>query len=299
MTNPVTFQMPLQDWGVNGQRCSLNMVPNQSPQLCIFTKNTEFLFTYRLNPMFYARWAIYAGIFLSIYLFTLLIRKIAQKQMQRRFDTQKKMTELQLKIVRNQMDPHFILNAINSIMASVDKKDGEKVNHALLAFSKLYRSLVLSADQIKRTLREEIDFTENYLAFEHFRIQDKFTYEISIDPSVNLDWNVPKMVIQSSVENSLKHGLLKRNGGGILNIRAYSKDHLLILEIEDNGVGRTLSQKGEIASTGKGQQIMEHFYDLYHQLTGIRVRSEILDLYNETGEPAGTKVQIFIPRQQG
>jgi hypothetical protein len=71
------------------------------------------------------------------------------------------------------MDPHFTMNAINAVIDAINREEKEQVRDNLLHFSKMYRSLVLSADKFKRTLREEIDFTENYLAL--FELYQRIT----------------------------------------------------------------------------------------------------------------------------
>jgi two-component system sensor histidine kinase YesM len=71
----------------------------------------------------------------------------------------------------------------------------------------MFRSLVLSGDKIQRSLAEELEFSRNYLELEKFRFRDRFDYRIEIDEQVNLNMLVPKMIIQSPVENAVKHGL--------------------------------------------------------------------------------------------
>jgi LytS/YehU family sensor histidine kinase len=201
------------------------------------------------------------------------------------------------------------MNAINAVVDAINREEKEQARDNLLHFSKMYRSLVLSADKIKRSLREEIDFTENYLALEKFRFGNRFTYNIRIDPDVDLGWEVPKMVIQSPVENAVKHGLRTKDvgcgawdvgrgtegEGGFILIRVRNEERALVLEITDNGVGREAAAKEGKTSTGKGMEIMEQFFDLYHKITGIRVQSNIMDLRDETGKAAGTKVVVIIP----
>ena len=193
------------------------------------------------------------------------------------------------------MDPHFTLNAINSVVDAINREEKEEARENLLHFSKMYRSLVLSADKIKRSLREEIDFTENYLALERFRFGQRFSYYIRINPDVELTWEVPKMVIQSPVENAVKHGLLDKTCGGIIEIHARHEDHKLILEITDNGAGRESSALAGKTSTGKGMEIMEQFFGLYYKITGTRVQSKVFDLQDEAGNASGTKVIVTIP----
>ena len=291
--DPVYLDLTVGDLRKN--HLSLKNIPGSTPALIFESDEMQYFIKYAHNPMYHMRWLVYAGIYLFVLLFALLIRRITQLQLQKRYDTEKKVTELQLKIVRNQMDPHFTFNAINSVMDSVNKAEKEKANAHLLAFSKMYRSMILSADKIRRTLKEEIEFTESYLALEQFRFQDRFAFQISVDPLVNIDWEVPKMVIQSPVENAVKHGLFHKSSGGVLKINIFSKDNSLVLEIEDNGVGRGKAGELGSSSTGKGLKIMDQFYDLYHQLTGIRVISSINDLFDEAGNPTGTKVIVTIP----
>ncbi len=263
--------------------------------ISLCTGNLQYLLSYQKNPFWQTRWGVWAAIWLAVFLFTLLIRKTTRIQLEKRFATEKKITELQLKIVRNQMDPHFTMNAINAVVDAIRREETDQACDNLLHFSKMYRSLVLSADKIKRTLREEIDFTENYLALEKFRFGNRFIYTIRINPDVDMNWEVPKMVIQSPVENAVKHGLLKKEAGGEIVIFARHEDRKLILEITDNGVGRAASAVEGKTSTGKGMEIMEQFFDLYHKITGIRVYSEIIDLNNPENEQNGTKVITIIP----
>jgi len=276
-------------------KVSLNKVKGSNPFIFISSVEHRCLLSYRKNPMYYSRWGAYGLIYLGILLFAFLIRKIQRVQLEKKYATEKKITELQMKIVRNQMDPHFTMNAINAVVDAISREKKEEARDNLLHFSKMYRSLVLSADKIKRSLHEELDFTENYLALEKFRFGNSFTYKIEVDPEVDKTWEVPKMVIQSPVENAVKHGLLKREPGGELFIRVYLNDNKLVLEITDNGIGREGSLKSEKSSTGKGIQIMEQFYELYYKITNIRVHSHITDLFDENGKPAGTKVIVWIP----
>jgi LytS/YehU family sensor histidine kinase len=255
----------------------------------------DYLISYDRNPMYYGKWGLYAGIYLIILLFTLLIRKIQRIQIEKRILIEKKITELQLKIVRNQMDPHFTMNAINSVIDAVNRQENEEAGLNLVLFSKMYRSLVLSADKIKRTLKEEIDFTENYLALERFRFRKKFDFTIVIDPKIDLQWEVPKMVIQSPVENAVKHGLYNKPSGGKIAIQAFVNGNILVLSVQDNGIGRDLAAQSEEKSTGMGTQIMDQFLGLYYTITGKKVTLHVEDLYDPGGNPCGTKVIIQIP----
>jgi len=293
-TNPSTISLELSD--LNKTTISLRKNKQATPLISITTGNLYYLLSYHVNPLWYTRWGIWAVIWVAVFLFTLLIRRIQKLQDEKRFATEKKITELQMKIVRNQMDPHFTMNAINAVVDAINREEKEEARDNLLHFSKMYRSLVLSADKIKRPLCEELEFTQNYLALEKFRFGNRFTYEIELDEEVDLFVEVPKMVIQSPVENAVKHGLLKRESGGQIHIHAYREKDKLILEITDNGIGREQSSKSEKTSTGKGTRIMEQFFDLYYKITGIRVTSEITDLNDADTGKTGTKVRTVVQR---
>ena len=274
---------------------SLKTAAGSPQQLVVSSGNLCYTLSYGHSPLYYLKWLIYLGIYMSVLLFTLVILKIQRNQILKSLATEKKITELQLKIVRNQMDPHFTMNAINAVVDAINQEEKEQARDNLLHFSQMYRSLVLSADKIKRSLREEITFTQDYLALEKFRFGNRFSYKIVVDPGVNQSWEVPKMVIQSPVENAVKHGLLNKEAGGVIMIHVGHEHHKLILEITDNGIGREASAVAEKTSTGKGMEMMNQFFELYHKITGIRVTSVVTDLRDAGGNPAGTKVLVTIP----
>ena len=102
----------------------------------------------------------------------------------------------------------------------------------------MYHSLVLSSDKIKRSLQEEIEFTENYLALEQFRFRDRFRFIIEIQPDVDMNAEVPKMVIQSPVKNAVKHGLQHKGGAGVIRITIRNEEKSLVIEVADHGIAR-------------------------------------------------------------
>ena len=292
LKDPVSIILPEANWSY--KKISVIIKPGNTPQISIFNGERELILAYKYNPFYYTRWAVYLAIFLAIYLFILLIRRIQRNQILKQQKTEKKITELQMKVVRNQMDPHFTMNAINSVISAINENEKEQATKHLIYFSKMYRHLVLTADKIKCTLAEELDFTRNYLTMEQFRFRDKFDFDFEIQPELNLNLEVPKMVIQSPVENAIKHGLINLPGKGHLTVRANTSDHILILEITDNGIGRANAAKLSQNSTGKGMKAMEEFLKLYQKVTGLKAETAIEDLTDKEGNPAGTKVTVKI-----
>jgi two-component sensor histidine kinase len=288
--------------GEKGVLFSMKQKSDNKPELYVQLGSSYNLFQYGKNDLYRFRFLLYAAVYLSILLFTLLVRKVQREQIRKKLQTERKITDLQLQIIRNQLDPHFIMNAINSIIASISDKEKEDAKKQLQHFSRLHRSLLLSSDQIQRSLQEEIEFTENYLALEKFRFRDKFDYRLSIEPVVNRNMLVPKMILQIHVENALKHGILPMDKQGLLTIGVFEQEDKLILEITDNGVGRYSSKEHETGSTGRGLAVMEQYSELFNRVHSGKITTTIEDLVGVSGRPEGTRVSItlsgFYEKQQ-
>lgn len=292
LDHPVALNINIE--GIEGISFTLKEQRGEPPQLYVESGDNHYLYSYAINPAYNLRYFIYAAIYASIVLFTFLVRKIQRDQLLQKEENEKKIVKMQLQLVRNQLDPHFIMNAINSIIASVSGENSDEAREQLLLFSKLHRSLLLSSEKIQQSLEDEIAFTRSYLSLEKFRFRDKFDFSFTIDPKVDLNTDVPKMILQIYVENALKHGILPledRPGHLTVNISDSHSNHL-VMEISDNGVGREFAAKNKRESTGKGLLIMEQYMLLYNQYLPGNIQSVINDLYNPEGLACGTKVII-------
>ncbi|MCD4730706.1 MAG: histidine kinase [Bacteroidales bacterium] len=266
----------------------------------VWSKNPDLVY-FEIIPAFWQTFAfrLSANILTLLLVLSIiyLFWNFRRRRRQRIEETEKQISELQLKTIRSQMDPHFTFNALNSISSVIYKGNKEKAYRYFTKFSKLIRSSLEVSDKISRTLEEEIDFTKNYLDLEKIRFRDQFEYSIDIQDAVNMESVVPKMIIQNYAENAVKHGLKHKEDNRKLKIEISTQDHLLKIIIEDNGVGRKQAEAFNEFSTGKGLQIMNNIYDLYFKLYKIKIEQEIEDIYDDTGNPAGTKVKVSIPLQ--
>jgi hypothetical protein len=292
LTNPLV--LAFNGNGHKGIVYSIKKTAGTAPQVFLQMGFHFLLFKYERNPRYNFRFLFFAGVYLSIFLFTLLVRKIQQVQLHKKQETEKKITNLQLQIVRNQLDPHFIMNAINSIIASITDENKEEARLQLLHFSKLHRILLLSSDRIYRSLREEIDFTENYLALEKFRFKDSFHFTIEVNPMVNLEIQIPKMILQIHAENAVKHGLLISGSGGSISIRVSEHDNGVVLEVIDNGKGREYARCHGTGSTGRGLAIMDQYQELFNRYQKGKIITEIKDIFDPDGNSHGTHVTITL-----
>lgn len=227
------------------------------------------------------------GIMIAILVYSMQShRKKAQKD--------KEFAELQLKTIKNQIDPHFTFNVINTVAGMVYKGNPDRTYDYFSRFAKLIRTSLENSDRLKVTLSEEIEFVKNYLELEKARYSDELEYTFHISPDVRLDTEVPKMIIQIFAENAMKHGLRHKKEDKRLSIRIYPLEQNLVIEIEDNGIGRLEASRIKDHSTGKGFEIILKLTELYHQLYNKMISFNVVDLFNEDQSSAGTRVDVII-----
>jgi len=198
------------------------------------------LFDYNINPVYRFRILIYIGIYAFLLGFILVIRKLYAIQLRKRYETEKKITALQLSSIKAQMEPHFVFNVINSIGSSIYREKKDEAYQLVVRFSSMVRSMLSTSDQLYRTLQEEIDFVTNFLELERQRFPELFSYSLILEDGLDREALVPKMIIQLHAENAVKHGIRPKGKDGMLEIRVKSDHDYLEISIRDNGIGGVL-----------------------------------------------------------
>jgi two-component system, LytTR family, sensor kinase len=241
------------------------------------------------------------GLFVLSLLVGLLLLSRAKINAKRRIsEMNRKISEITQANLRQQMNPHFIFNTLNSIQYYMYQHDKLATNNYLTKFSSLMRKVLENSQHTSVPLRDEMDALNLYLELEMIRFKDKFDYEINIDEEIDtLLYKVPTMLIQPYVENSICHGLMPGETKGSLKIDLKLKNDYISCTIEDNGIGReAASQKKKISEKNHnslGTQIIASRLDLVNALYGTSLKTIYTDLKNENGEPTGTRVEIQIP----
>ncbi len=238
--------------------------------------------------------SLYAIIFGVYSLFIWFIMHMQKKILHVNYQNKQTIAELKLKTIRNQLDPHFIFNAINAIAAAILKKDKETAYNYFSLFSKLLRSTMLYSDRMSRSLKDELDFTIQYLKIEKFRYRDKFEYSITVDENINVIQEVPGMIIQTFAETAITNGLMHRKTEGKLQIQIRKEKNELLATFKDNGVGIKTSEKLNKERAFKSLKIMDEFIDIFNNLNKTKITYEMVDL-NENEEFPGTLVTVKIP----
>ncbi|OPH46558.1 hypothetical protein BC351_13755 [Paenibacillus ferrarius] len=175
-----------------------------------------------------------------------LINDVYKLEFQKK-DLELERVQAELNYLQSQVDPHFLFNTLNAILVVCKKYRYEHVTEIIQNLSQILRRL-LSWKEDLVTVEEELSFTEMYLQIEKFRFQDRFHYELSIDESV-LSYRIPKMSIQSLVENSCKHGLQSVKGNRRIRISVQKAGMNLLMKVEDNGIGMNSAKLDEIVQS--------------------------------------------------
>jgi two-component sensor histidine kinase len=292
LSDPVEIDFPVQS---ENPIFSVKLNGNEKPQLSVSGDQEWKVFSYGINPVYRWRIGIYAGIYLIILGFILLIRKLYSIQLKKRYETEKKIAALQLSSIKAQMEPHFVFNVINSIGSSIYREKKDEAYNLVVRFSNMVRSMLSTSDQLYRTLQEELDFVTNFLELEKQRFPELYQYSVDVEEGTDRELLVPKMILQLHAENAVKHGLRPKGEGGVLQISVLAEEDYLVLCIRDNGIGRAAASKLTSQSTGKGMKILEQLFDTYNKYNRKPITQEITDLTDEHSQPAGTLVVIKVP----
>lgn len=178
--------------------------------------------------------------FIAIVVATIVVALfIFLRNEKRRLETVKNLAVMELKVLRAQMDPHFIFNSLNSIQQNIFKKDFIKTSNYISKFASILRSNLHYSSLDTITLKEEIKFITNYLELEKYRFHDLFDYQIHTheieDPEII---KLPALMVQPLIENAIKHGFKFTRSGGMVEIYfTLIENKYIKIKVCDNGVG--------------------------------------------------------------
>ncbi len=261
-----------------------------------------------IQPYFYQRWWFVASAVVSFLLLMYLIIWLRIRSLKRKKDTEQlknksRLRELEQQSLNASMNRHFIFNSLNSIQYFINSSDKRSANKFLTNFAKLIRKNLDSStvDNFMVNLEEEIERISLYLKLEKMRFGDKFDYKINVESDVETEiTRVPSMLLQPFVENSIIHGVLPKNGDGMIKITIKNDKDSIVFEVEDNGVGieNSLDLKSDFDGDhiSKGMEITENRIELIRKINGGKLMIiGPFQVNNELGESMGTKVIIKLP----
>jgi sensor histidine kinase YesM len=216
---------------------------------------------------------------------------------QNKLKAEQKTILLQQKLLRSQMNPHFIFNALSNISNLIDKNDNTLASKYLTRFSRLVRHILESTRTDFIELDQEITNLENYLALQKLRFPDKFDYQIEVDDKIDMEeLKIPPMLIQPFVENAIEHGIKSKNTKGHIEIRFKMNNTLLICEVDDDGIGREKAGKLKIVGhKSRATLIVQERLEMLSRKMKQDIHFEIIDLETDTNASLGTRVMIGLP----
>ena len=231
------------------------------------------------------------AILITIILLILYIFRIRRKQ------AQLIQTDLQQKVLRSQMNPHFIFNVLGSIQNFLLQNDNKKAAGYLSQFASLTRAtLEFSADEYI-SLTNEINMLSNYLELEKMRTPGKFDFRILSTEDLETDFiRIPPMLIQPFVENAIKHGFRNTDAGGVLELSFSENENALQVTVIDNGVGiNSAHPKNDDNHKSMAMQIFSERCKLFYKKTKRNISYTVIDLGELNNREKGTKIEMTIP----
>lgn len=202
--------------------------------------------------------------------------------------------QLEMQALRAQMNPHFLFNALASINGFIGRQDTATAKDFVARFAKLTRMVLENSRHTEVPLATDLKALQLYLELEQVRTENKFDYRIDIDPQLDVtDVHVPPLVLQPLVENAIWHGVAHKEDRGTIIVSASQRDGLLVLGVEDDGIGRNNKGNrpngGDASRTSLGTTITRSRLDLLGQQKGRATDLRYIDI------PSGTKVELILP----
>lgn len=273
--------------------------------------NTEWqnrwaTFEFSILPPFYLTWwFMLLSAVLILLAVTGLVYALLKNEERKRKTEQlvfaSRMLSLEQQTLNSSMNRHFIFNALNSIQYYINRQDKLSANKYLSSFARLIRKNLDSSQSNFTSLSDEIERIELYLSLENMRFPDKFTYKITVDPAVDTHTvQIPAMLFQPYLENSIWHGILPLNNIGQIKVDVSLHGEDVVIKIEDNGIGidesRKLREKSDGHHIPQGMQINQNRIELFRKMTNqnFKIVGPHDLSQNATGK-RGTIVAITFP----
>lgn len=215
---------------------------------------------------------------------------------QAKIKQQQNEAEMSQKLLRTQMNPHFVFNAMSVIQSYIFENDTVNSSKFLINFSRLMRLILENSPKEHIPIKTEVEILEKYLSMQKLRFQERFDYNIKVHPSLYDEFAIiPPMITQPFIENSIEHGQLHTIEGGFIEISFERVDNMLHIHIVDNGIGRKGSKalKKSSAHKSMAMDITRQRIDNLNR----KYKTEgylLVEDYDKELE-SGTKVLISLP----
>lgn len=213
-----------------------------------------------------------------------------------RRNMEKQISDLQIKNIRNQLDPHFTFNALNSVGNAIYSENKEQAYDMFQRFTRMIRSYLTTSESVFHSLYREIEFCNDYLEFQKVRFKERFDFSFSIEDGIKENAIlIPKMLIQVFIENSVKHAFTDLPYPGHISVSIRKKSSGIEILVEDNGIGFKASERnGKTNGTNKGNRLIADQVAQINRLYHTNIQISIIDKTPIASESSGIRVIIAL-----
>lgn len=263
-------------------------------------KSPKISIKFHIRKPFYNTWWFYISAFLFITSVLLLIYLFRINEIRKKNNLKMDLLKLRYLSLGQQMKPHFIFNTLNSIGYYIFNNNPESSLNYISKFSSLMRKILDNSSSQHISLKEEIDAIKLYIELECYRFSGRLKYKLDLDYELDMERTyIPTFLIQPHVENAIWHGLMHKEGEGLLKISIKEYEKSIICIIEDDGIGREksaeINSKAKVKKESKATKITTNRANIINTLYKKNIKIDIIDLFNDNGSATGTKVIIEFP----
>lgn len=241
-----------------------------------------------------ARIRIILAISCALFIITILAFYFLRKRQKDRYKLE--LADVQQSAIRAQLNSHFISVTLLAINEFIDKNDRQSAQDYLNKFSRLIRNVLKNSTVTKTTLKEELEFVDDYFRLASLPFQEgQVSYHVRIDDNIEPEFILmPPMVLQIVVENALKHGLSEKQGGTVLIDISKERNKILCI-VEDTGIGINVKMQDENPGRKSyGTSLAERLVSIWNY-NNKKAYFQILDKSTEVKGETGTKVIFSFP----
>jgi len=249
------------------------------------------------------KYFIIITVLILLFIVYLFFNRYRIRELKIKTKLEKARISIEQRLLRSQMNPHFIFNSLNSIGSFIATNNISEAQSYLTKFAKLMRLILENSRKSEIPLEDELLALQLNLELEKLRFENRFDFEIKVNKDIDLENTyISPMLIQPFIENSIKHGFKNKKEKGFIKLTFTKTGNLLVCEIEDNGIGRKQSEliKRQSLSTNHQSLGTQVTSERFEALTSINKEAgfTIIDLNDETGKACGTKVIVKIPFEE-
>ncbi len=198
-------------------------------------------------------------------------------------DTERQLALAKMEVLRMQMQPHFLFNALNSVAALIRIDQRQQAITAITKLSEMLRTSLDQNDSATAPLQDELDIVEKYVELEQIRFGERLRFQVDVDDQA-AEKMVPRWILQPLVENAIRHGIESDLDAGKIDLSAKLDGHKMMIVVRDDGMGVSSNTDERIGLGNTRQRLQDLF--------GSEFRFEIIELEK------GCCVQVEFPVQQ-